>query len=117
MAAELFDELRTAGYEVGPGELGENITTTGLDLTRLPLGTMIRLGGTAAVKLTGLRTPCVLIDRFRKGLKKEMIRKAAGAPKFRCGVLGIITAGGPVAPGDTARAELPLRPWVSLPAL
>jgi hypothetical protein len=43
MAAELFDELRTAGYEVGPGELGENITTTGLDLTRLPLGTMIRL--------------------------------------------------------------------------
>ena len=67
MAAELFDELRTGGYEVGPGELGENITTTGLDLTRLPLGTMIRLGGTAAVKLTGLRTPCVLIDRFRKG--------------------------------------------------
>jgi MOSC domain-containing protein YiiM len=118
MAVEFLDELRAAGYDVRPGELGENITTTGLDLTRLPLGTMIRLGETGAIELTGLRTPCALINRFRKDLKKEMIRKtAAGAPKFRCGVMGIVTAGGPVAPGDAARAELPLRPWVSLPAL
>jgi MOSC domain-containing protein YiiM len=117
MAAELFEELQAAGYDVRPGELGENVTTTGLELTGLPLGTMIRLGETAAIKLTGLRTPCMLIDRFRKGLKKEMIRNAAEAPKFRCGVMGIVTTGGPVAPGDRVRAELPLRPWVSLPAL
>jgi MOSC domain-containing protein YiiM len=117
MAAELFDELQAAGYDVRPGELGENVTTTGLELTRLPLGTMIRLGETAAVELTGLRTPCALIDRFRKGLKKEMTTNMAGAPKFRCGVMGIVTAGGPVAPGDAACAALPMRPWVSLPAL
>jgi MOSC domain-containing protein YiiM len=117
IAAELFDELQAAGYDVRPGELGENVTMTGLELTRLPLGTMIRLGETAAIELTGLRTPCALIDRFRKGLKKEMITNIAGAPKFRCGIFGIVTAGGPVSPGDAARAELPLRPWVSLPAL
>ena len=47
------------------GELGENITTAGLDLERMPLGTLIELGPTAIIELTGFRTPCVLIDRFR----------------------------------------------------
>ncbi|WP_249149294.1 MOSC domain-containing protein [Bradyrhizobium liaoningense] len=63
--SELFDTLRKCGYDVGAGELGENITTAGLDLERMPLGTRILLGPTACVELTGLRTPCVLIDRFR----------------------------------------------------
>ena len=67
---ELFDTLRALGYDVYLGELGENITTAGLELERLPVGTIIRVGATAAIELTGLRTPCVLIDRFRKGGKR-----------------------------------------------
>lgn len=62
---EIFVELRTAGYDVGLGELGENIPVAGLELERLPSGTVIRLGTTAAVELTGLLTPCVSIDRFQ----------------------------------------------------
>ncbi|MET4279584.1 MULTISPECIES: MOSC domain-containing protein [unclassified Bradyrhizobium] len=63
--AELFASLSDAGFKVRPGELGENITTAGLDLDRMPLGTLIELGPTAIVELTGLRTLCVLIDRFQ----------------------------------------------------
>ena len=75
IASELFDALRTSGFEVRSGDLGENITTIGLDLECLPLGTMLRLGVSATLKLTGLRTPCVLIDRFKAGLKDRAARR------------------------------------------
>ena len=44
LAAELFDEVRQQGYEVAPGQLGENVTTRGIDLLRLPAGTILRFG-------------------------------------------------------------------------
>lgn len=72
--------LRRCGYEIGPGQLGENITTAGLDLESLPLGTRILLGSTVCVELTRLRTPCVLIDRFRSGLKQHLLRFRENRP-------------------------------------
>jgi MOSC domain-containing protein YiiM len=69
---QLFASLLEAGFEVGAGDLGENITTVGLDLERLPLGPLIQLRPTAVVELTGLRTRCVLIDRFRLGLRGDL---------------------------------------------
>jgi MOSC domain-containing protein YiiM len=117
LPAELFSDLEAAGYDIRPGDLGENITTKGLDLTRLPAGTLIRMGDSAAVELTGLRTPCALIDRFRKGFKKRMVRPLDGGPKFNCGVLGIVRMGGLVAPADAALAELPCGPRLPLPPL
>jgi MOSC domain-containing protein YiiM len=101
--AELLEELRDAGHVVGPGDLGENVTTSGLNLEHLPLGTKLHLGLSAIVELTGLRTPCALIDRFQKGLRSKMIRSGTGTPKFKCGVLGVVVVGGHVAPGDAAR--------------
>jgi MOSC domain-containing protein YiiM len=71
--AELFDDLRHAGFDVKPGQLGENITTRGIDLLRLPLGVRLHVGASALVELTGLRTPCGYIDKFRRGLKRAMI--------------------------------------------
>ncbi len=68
--SELFGELAAAGFTIAPGELGENITTRGIDLAALPLRTRLHLGVGAVVELTGLRTPCGLIDKFRKGLKR-----------------------------------------------
>lgn len=117
LPAELFAELRESGRIVGPGELGENVTTAGLKLEQLPLGTRLHLGGAAVVELTGLRTPCGLIDRFQKGLRREILRIDASASKYRCGVLGIVVAGGGVSPGDPARAELPGEARSPLPAL
>jgi hypothetical protein len=113
---ELFDELAVEGHEVAPGELGENVTTDGIDLLGLPLGTRIRLGDSAEVELTGLRTPCVQIERFQAGLMKRLIRRdGAGATHRRAGVMAIVAEGGVVRPGDAITVELPDAPHAPLP--
>jgi MOSC domain-containing protein YiiM len=112
---ELFEQLRAAGYDVHPGELGENVTTAGLELERLPVGALLKWGATAVIELTGLRTPCVLIDRFQSGLKQRLICRDPRLPSFRCGVLGVVRAGGRLSAGDPTK--LPSEPWRMLPAL
>ena len=107
---------RRVGFDVRAGDLGENIATVGLDLECLPLGTLLRLGASATLELTGLRTPCVLIDRFRSGLKNRLQGKPAG-PRFKAGVMAIVTEGGEVSPGDRIRAVLPAPPHLDLPPL
>ena len=116
IAAELFDVLQTCGYELHPGDLGENITTAGLELERLPLGSRLRLGSTAIVELTGLRTPCALINRFSAGLKRHLVNNKNGPP-YRCGVLSVVCSGGSVSAGDPIHAYLPPQPSAALPAL
>ena len=117
MPSEFFATLLEAGIEVGAGDLGENISTAGLDLERMPIGTLVELGPTAAVELTGLRTPCILIDRFRAGLKRQVLSSAETGPPFKSGVLGVVRAGGAVVAGDTARVWLPSSSFRALPAL
>ena len=114
--SELFDALRKSGLEVHFGDLGENVTTVGLDLECLPLGTLLRLGASATLELTGLRTPCVLMDRFKAGLRVELQGHPA-RPRFRAGVMAIVSEGGEVALGDRIRAFLPARPYLDLPPL
>ncbi|MFE6186178.1 MOSC domain-containing protein [Streptomyces sp. NPDC056465] len=111
MHQELFAELRTAGFEVMPGDLGENITTSGIDLLALSVGTLLHLGDEAVVEVTGLRNPCLQIDRFQEGLLKRVVGRAAdGTVVRRAGIMGVVTAGGTVRPGDPIRAELPVGP-------
>jgi MOSC domain-containing protein YiiM len=114
--SETLKALCVAGYDVGPGELGENITTTGLDLESLPLDTELRLGASACIRLTGLRTPCVLIDRFRSGLKNRLVSGEPGPP-FRAGVMAIVTESGAVVAGDPIWVILPPSPRRPLPPL
>ena len=83
----------------------------------MPLGTLIELGPAAIVELTGLRTPCILIDRFQAGLKRQVLSSAETGTPFKCGVLGVVRAGGAVAAGDTARVRLPSSSFRALPAL
>ncbi len=113
--AELFDELRAAGFDIAPGQIGENVTTQGLDLLALPAGTRLRLGDNAAVELTGLRNPCVQLDRFRAGLMAAVLdRDAAGGLIRKAGVMAIVLADGPVRPGDPIRVTLPQAPHQAL---
>jgi MOSC domain-containing protein YiiM len=106
--AELFDELVDAGFAVFPGDLGENITTRGIDLLALPTGTRLRLGAEAIVELTGLRNPCSQIDRFQKGLMAATLaRDAHGALVRKAGVMSIVVSGGEVRAGDAIHIELP----------
>jgi MOSC domain-containing protein YiiM len=104
MAGELLDELA-----VPPGALGENVTTSGLDLVHLPVGTRLRLGAEALVELTGLRNPCRQIDDYRPGLLKQVVgRDASGALVRRAGVMSVVLVGGTVRPGDPIEVELPV---------
>lgn len=108
---ELFAELRAAGFAVMPGDLGENITTSGIDLLALPVGALLNLGDEAVVEVTGLRNPCLQIDHFQDGLLKQVVGRADdGTVVRRAGIMGIVTTGGTVRPGDTVRAELPAEP-------
>lgn len=115
MHAELFDELRAKGFLVGPGDLGENITTRGLSLLELPVGTALRLGPSALVVLTGLRNPCSQINDFQPGLLGAVLdRDAEGNLIRKAGVMGVVVEGGEVAAGDAIRAALPPQPYGKL---
>jgi len=108
---ELFAEVAEEGFAVTPGDLGENITTAGIDLLSLPRGTVLRLGDDASVEITGLRNPCVQIDRFDSGLLKAVLgRDENGELVRKAGVMGIVLSGGVVRPGDEIRTELPAEP-------
>jgi MOSC domain-containing protein YiiM len=109
--AELFDELSAKGFSVAPGEMGENITTRGIDLLSLPVGTRLQIGASAVVEVTGLRNPCVQIDRFQKGLMKAVLgRDSEGNLVRKSGVMGIVLAGGEVRAGDAISVTLPAEP-------
>jgi MOSC domain-containing protein YiiM len=109
--AELHEELRTAGFDVSAGQMGENITTRGLDLLGLPTGTHLHLGNTAVVEVTGLRNPCYQLDDFQDGLMKAVLDKDEDGNLIRkAGVMSIVLIGGEVHTGDSIRAELPPEP-------
>ncbi|MEU3225260.1 MOSC domain-containing protein [Streptomyces sp. NPDC006976] len=111
MHEELFDELRTAGFDVAPGDLGENITTRGIDLLALPVGTLLHLGDEAVVEVTGLRNPCLQIDNFRSGLLKQVVgRDEEGNVVRKAGIMSVVAVGGVVRPGDRVEVELPAEP-------
>nr|AGS49443.1 hypothetical protein [uncultured bacterium esnapd5.2] len=112
---ELFEEVRGAGFEVAAGELGENVTTRGIDLLGLPVGTLLHLGGEAVVEVTGLRNPCTQIDTFQKGLMKQVVgRDAEGRARFKSGIMSVVVAGGVVQPGDLVKVVLPDGPHLPL---
>lgn len=108
---ELFDELRTKGFAVKPGELGENVTTSGIDLLALPAGTRLHLGESAVVEITGLRNPCVQIDDFQQGLMAATLDQDADGNLVRkAGIMSVVIRDGDVRPGDAIGVELPSAP-------
>lgn len=109
--AELHDELRAAGFDLGPGQMGENVTTRGVDLLGLPAGARVRLGDAAVVELTGLRTPCRLLDGIQPGLMAATREKVGRKVRFKAGVMAVVVTGGEVKPGDPVRVELPPAPY------
>lgn len=111
MHAELHDELRAAGFRVEAGDLGENITTRGVDLLGLPTGARLRIGDTAVVEVTGLRNPCSQLDRHQPGLMAAVLdRDGHGRLIRKAGIMGIVLAGGEVRPGDPIRVDPPPGP-------
>jgi MOSC domain-containing protein YiiM len=106
--AELLAELTAEGFDVGPGAMGENVTTSGVDLLGLPTGTRLHLGPDAVVRVTGLRNPCVQLDGLGAGLMKRLVRRGADGGTVRlAGVMAVVEAGGVVRAGDVVEVEPP----------
>jgi len=108
LQSELFDEVAQNGHPLRPGDMGENVTTTGIDLLALPRDTVLRLGETAEVQLTGLRNPCWQIDNFQQGLLKHMLGVGEhGRIVRKAGVMAVVRRSGPVCAGDRVTVVLP----------
>ena len=106
---ELFDEMAALGFKIRPGDIGENVTTKGINLLGLPRGTRLRLGRDAVVEVTGLRNPCAQLDVFEAGLMRAMLdRDEDGQLVRKAGVMAIVRTGGTVTPGDRVAVELPV---------
>ncbi len=109
--AELHDELRAVGFDLAAGQMGENVTTRGIDLLDLPTGTRLHLGDGAVIEVTGLRTPCAQLDEIRPGLMAATLgRDERGNLIRKAGVMAIVVAGDDVRAGDAVRVELPPPP-------
>lgn len=113
--AELHAALNARGFDVGPGDMGENLTTRGLDLLALPRGARLQLGESAVIEVTGLRNPCIQLDRFQDGLTQAVLERGPdGALVRKAGIMGVVIASGDVRPGDAIAVELPAGAHVRL---
>ncbi|MED5579631.1 MAG: MOSC domain-containing protein [Nitrospinota bacterium] len=112
---ELLEELEREGYSVNPGELGENITTKGVDLIELPLGTLLKIGESVSLEVTGLRDPCYQIDNFKKGLLSKVVCcDDDGNLVLKTGVMTVVLKGGQIKPNDKIIVKLPEKPFEKL---
>lgn len=108
--AELHDEVAAAGFDVKAGEMGENVTTRGVDLLG-PTGALLRLGDDAVIEVTGLRNPCGQLNAIQAGLMDAVVdRDADGNLVRKAGIMGVVRSGGEVRPGDSIHVELPATP-------
>ncbi|MBO9574959.1 MAG: MOSC domain-containing protein [Sphingobium sp.] len=114
IAEEALDELAGKRFILAPADLGENITTRGLDLANLPRGTRLRLGDDAVIEVTGLRNPCAQIEHFRPGLLEAVVDKDGEGLKHKAGVMAIVVASGIIGPGDPITVEMPAEPHAAL---
>ena len=109
--SELFEELRGKGFNVGPAELGENISTEGIDLLALPRDTLLSIGADVVLQVTGLRNPCAQIERFQPGLLAAvLVRGPNGEVIRKAGIMAVVQKGGIVRRGDPITTTLPAPP-------
>lgn len=111
---ELFDDLAKQGYDLSPGQIGENILTRGIALLDLPTGAVLKIGN-ARIEITGLRNPCHQLNQIKDGLMHKLVYKDENGELVRlCGVMGIVLAGGEVKAGDVITVCLPDTPLIPL---
>lgn len=115
IAEEMHDELRQQGFRVGPGIMGENITTRGVNLLTLPRGAQLHLGDEAIIEVTGLRNPCRQLNHYQVGLMNAVLERDEDGNLIRkAGIMGVVLASGAVKPGDRISMKLPPPPFENL---
>ena len=113
--SELLSELLIKGFNIIPGEMGENITTVNIDLLSLPKDTILNIGKDSQIKITGLRNPCHQLNGIKDGLMKAVLGQDNYGNLIRkAGVMGIVLKSGKVSTGDEIRIEYPKKPFTNL---
>ncbi|KKN34120.1 hypothetical protein LCGC14_0797000 [marine sediment metagenome] len=113
--SELFSEVSEKGFIVRAADLGENITTFGVDLLALPRGTVLMIGQTVELEVTGLRNPCKQIDNFQTGLLSAVLIKGENGELIRkSGIMTVVKAGGSIKAGDAIQSIFPEKPYLPL---
>lgn len=113
--SELFDEVATQGFRVGPADLGENMTTKGIDLLGLPRGARLKVGDEVVLEVTGLRNPCAQIDNWQKGLLAAVLDRGPSGELIRkSGIMSVVLKGGRVRAGDCIAVEMAEPPFLPL---
>ena len=113
--SELFSEVSEKGFIVRAADLGENITTFGVDLLALPRGTVLKIGQTVELEVTGLRNPCKQIDNFQTGLLSAVLIKGENGELIRkSGIMTVVKAGGSIKAGDAIQSIFPEKPYLFL---
>jgi len=111
ISMEIYKELQQKGFAIKPGDMGENITTEGIDIMNLPLDTKLQVGQEVELQITGIREPCSLLNHIENGLMKATISKSSGGTLLlKAGIMSIVIKGGIVAPDDTIKILLPPEP-------
>ncbi len=98
LALESIDSMREKGLDVGPGDFAENITTRGIDLVSLPLGTRLQVGE-ALVEVTQIGKEC--------HNRCAIYYQAGDCVMPREGIFARVLASGPVKRGDPVRILTP----------
>ena len=92
LAIESIDKMRAAGLDVGPGDFAENLTTQGVNLYTLPVGTRLRVGDSVLLEMTQIGKECH--DRC------AIYHQAGDCVMPREGVFATVVNGGQVKAGD-----------------
>lgn len=109
--SELHDELRAKGFDISVGQMGENITTKDIELLDLPKGTMLHIGKTVILEVTGLRNPCYQLDGIQQGLMQAVLDKDSQGNLIRkAGIMTVVLASGKIFVGDEIRVQFPGEP-------
>lgn len=112
--SELFEELAKKGFTIRPGDLGENITSIGIDLLNLGRDTLLRIGPDVVLSVTGLRNPCGQIDDFKPGLLKHLAFNTRKRVVRKAGIMSLALKGGTIRAGDRIEIEPPDGPHIPL---
>jgi MOSC domain-containing protein YiiM len=92
LATESIAKMQAAGLEVGPGDFAENLTTRGLDLCHLPIGTRLRVGSAALLEISQIGKIC--------HERCAIFYQAGDCVMPREGIFAVVLEGGAVQSGD-----------------
>lgn len=92
LAIESIDKMRAAGLDVNPGDFAENITTEGIDLVSLPIGTRMKIGGSVVGEVSQIGKKC--------HARCAIYEQAGDCVMPKEGIFIRVLEGGQVRPGD-----------------